>query len=1217
MTSPVVCSPSASTPERDALAIVSRRLAERLGLEARRIDVHESFARHGLDSVGVTALIATLSKDFGRELSPVLAWQCPTPIALARHLSGEDAATGSTRADLDRTAQDEPIAIVGMACRFPNAASPHAFWRLLREGASAIRDVPDGRWTAGALLDAEAAAIGRARVGRGGFLDAIDLFDAAFFRISPREAAAIDPQQRLLMELAWEALEDAGVLPLGLQGTPTGVFVGSMWDEYALLAYRQGADGIHQHTVTGHHRSILANRISYALGLEGPSMAIDSACSASLVAVHLACESLRRGESTLALAGGVNLNILAESALGMKEFGGLSPDGECFTFDARANGYVRGEGGGIVVLKPLSRAVLDGDAIYCVIRGSAVNNDGASNGLTAPNPAAQEEMLRTAYARARVDPRAVQYVELHGTGTPLGDPIEAAALGRVLGAGRPAERPLVVGSAKTNLGHLEGAAGVVGLIKAALCIKHGELVPSLNFETPNPLIPFADARIEVQRARAPWPDASRSRIAGVSSFGMGGTNAHVVLEESPRSPVEAFALAAETPDALRAGVRAWLNELGQDAGEMRLDALCRRAAAAPLEARSRLAVTARSPAELARRLLKLLDDGAGVGVSLGSSPSGASPRIAFVFGGQGGQWSGMGRRLFEREPVFRRVLARCSDQIQRRLGWSLLDALFVRPERSRLDGIAQGFPATVALEIALAAQWRAWGIEPSVVVGHSIGEIAAAHVAGVLDLDDALAIVCAYARALEPLCGQGTMGLVGLGWEDAAAAIGAYDGRLFRAIHQSVTSTVIAGPEDALEALFAELGARGVFCRRVATDAAPHSPLVDEARDALSAALKDLRPRRGRIPLASEVTGNFCAGEELDAAHWMRNLCDPALFSRALDAVIHDGVDLFVELSPHPIASPAIQANLSHRGLRGAVLPSLRRDDDDGAVMRDTAGALYVAGAPISWPAVTTGTSTPREGMALPVAVSARTEASLRAQAVRLREHLDGDPELRLADLAHTLATRTQFERRAVVVARHRAELRDALGALAVGQDAPNVALGVAERPGKLAFLFTGQGAQYAGMGRVLYDTLPSFRAALDAVCDAFDSPLSTTLQSILFAAEGSVEAAELDRTTFTQPALFALEVALYRVVEAWGVRPDALLGHSVGEITAAHVAGVLSLADACALVAARGRLMQELPEGGAMFAIQASEGEVRPFVSARASVLDVAAVNGPAALEV
>ncbi|WP_442272970.1 type I polyketide synthase, partial [Streptomyces sp. M-16] len=443
--------------------------------------------------------------------------------------------------------RDVPIAVVGLSCRLPEAPHPEAFWDNLRAGVDAVGETPKDRWDAEAWYDADPDAPGKAVTRRGAYLDQVDRFDAAFFGVSPREAAAMDPQQRLVLELSWEALEDARMLPAAVRDTRTGVFIGAIADDYGTLLRRGGAESIGRHTLTGLQRGIIANRVSYTLGLHGPSVTVDTVQSSSLVAVHMACESLRRGESTLALAGGVSLNLAPESTVNAAKFGGLSPDGRCYTFDARANGYVRGEGGGLVVLKPLDRALRDGDQVYCVIRGGAVNNDGATDGLTVPSASAQEEVLRLARLNAGVSAEDLQYVELHGTGTPVGDPVEAAALGAALGVERAADFPLPVGSAKTNVGHLEGAAGIVGLLKVALSISHRMLPPSLNHVSPHPRIPLADLNLAVQTELAPWPRPDRPLIAGVSSFGMGGTNCHLIVAEGPAAAAAAEPVPAVGP----------------------------------------------------------------------------------------------------------------------------------------------------------------------------------------------------------------------------------------------------------------------------------------------------------------------------------------------------------------------------------------------------------------------------------------------------------------------------------------------------------------------------------------------------------------------------------------------------------------------------------------------------------------------------------------------
>ena len=488
------------------------RIATLRGIDPRALDPGERFSHLGLDSLLAARLLADLGEQLGRPLSPVLAFEHPSIDALARHLAGAPATAPAARLV---EAVDEPVAIVGMACRFPHADDPAGFWRALQDGTDAVTDVPPGRWDPAAYHDPDPAAPGKAVTRRGAFLRDVAGFDASFFGISPREAREIDPQQRLALELAWEALEHAGVPVDALAGTPTGVFLGAMWHDYADLSAGHLA-GMSAHRATGQALNMVANRVSYALGLAGPSLVVDTACSSSLVALHLACESLRRRDSALALAGGVNLLLAPATFVAMSKFGGLSPQGRCHAFDARADGFVRGEGGGVVVLKLLSRARADGDRVHCVIRGTAVNNDGFSNGLTAPNPRAQEDVLRDAYRRAGLAPTAVHYVEAHGTGTPLGDPIEARALGAVLGAGRDPAAPLLLGSVKTNLGHLEAAAGIAGVLKAALALAHREVPRSLHFATPSPHIDFTGLHLRVPQTTEPWPAAFRSSRGAAS-----------------------------------------------------------------------------------------------------------------------------------------------------------------------------------------------------------------------------------------------------------------------------------------------------------------------------------------------------------------------------------------------------------------------------------------------------------------------------------------------------------------------------------------------------------------------------------------------------------------------------------------------------------------------------------------------------------------------------
>ncbi|HEY3970342.1 MAG TPA: type I polyketide synthase, partial [Solirubrobacteraceae bacterium] len=649
------------------------------------------------------------------------------------------------------------IAVIGMACRVPGASSPAELWTLLGKGQDAVGDMPEQRR---ALIGEPSglAASGEEQLSReeillarrGGWLEHIETFDPGFFGISPREAAAMDPQQRLMLELCWEAFEDAGSLPAANANETAGVFVGAISNDYADLMLSRGGDAITRHALTGSHRSMIANRVSYTLGLRGPSMTVDTGQSSSLVAVHLACESLRRGESKLALAGGVHLNVSPSSALAALRFGGLSPDGRCFTFDARANGYVRGEGGGVALLRPLSDALEADDPIYAVIRSSALNNDGGGDGLTAPSQRAQEEVLRLAYRRSAIKRSAVRYVELHGTGTKLGDRVEAGALGAVLGATRPADSPLAVGSVKTNIGHLEGAAGILGLIKTVLCIERGAIPSSLNFQAPPADVPLGELGLSVQQALAPWPAEDEPLYAGVSSFGLGGTNCHVVLAEPPARDGTAAerregAARQESPKCgpLGEGVRAWTISARDDAAlrhqadrvaehaegnaEVGVAEVARTLALGRQAFDRRVVVLGEDRADLLEGLRAVAAGKPDANALEGVATPAANRGVVFVFPGQGSQWVGMAAGLLRHSPVFAERIRACTDALSKYIDWSVEEVLLGSLGAPSLERVDVVQPALFAVMVSLAELWRACGVRPAAVVGHSQGEVVAAH----------------------------------------------------------------------------------------------------------------------------------------------------------------------------------------------------------------------------------------------------------------------------------------------------------------------------------------------------------------------------------------------------------------------------------------------------------------------------------------------------------
>lgn len=927
------------------------QLSRLLETEPEKLDVHQSFSYHGLSSKDAVRLSGDLEDFLGRRLSPTLAYEYPNIAALSQHL-GENKVSGKQKeAAASAARSNDPVAIVGMSCRFPGAKDPRAYWQMLKEGKDQIREVPADRWPRDSYYDPDPAKPGKAVSYWGGFLDDIGQFDPFFFGISPVEAKHMDPQQRLLMELSYEALDDAGFEKEDLSGSRTGVFVGVSVNEYSHRQLNNPA-AVTSHSGTGSALSISANRISYFYNFRGPSMAIDTACSSSLTAVHLACQSLKNGESSLALAGGVNLILSPAHSIAFTKAGVLAPDGRCKTFDADANGYVRGEGGGMIVLKRLSEALEDGDHIHGVIEGSTMSQDGRTNGLMAPSQDSQEAMLRQAYRDAGIAPEIVQYVEAHGTGTLLGDAMEAAALGEVLGAARKGN-PCAIGSVKTNMGHLEAAAGIAGLMKVVLAMRHKALPPSLHFASPNPHVDFERLNLKVQSELSDWPETSGPAMAGVSSFGFGGTNVHMILskgatEEPNKSTKERMLLlplSAGSEDTLLLQTQSFQSLLAADSSED-LEDLCYAAGLKRAGSKHRLAVTGNSRKELSAGLVAYLNKEQHPGVISGQSEY--PPKTAFIFSGQGGQWLGMGRDLLGKEPLFYETISRIDKEIQTHFNWSLLAELQADESISKLNEVEVVQPAIFAIQVGLFTLWESWGIRPDGVAGHSMGEVAAAWAAGILTLEDAIQVICVRSRELQKLKGKGAMLATELTETRASEYLEGYESEVAVAAVNGPVSTVLSGSPDSLTEIMKRLEAENLFCRWIKVDVASHSPQIDKIAHEVSGQLNMLSPQPAAIPFYSTVTGQISLGLEMDGDYWVQNLRRPVQLSGAVNQLLEAGFDAFVELGPHPILLSSIQQSVQSREAV-TLTPSMEREAEAGKVMLTSLAKLYVQGAAVNW----------------------------------------------------------------------------------------------------------------------------------------------------------------------------------------------------------------------------------------------------------------------------
>ncbi|MBJ7416767.1 MAG: acyltransferase domain-containing protein, partial [Niveispirillum sp.] len=850
---------------------------------------------------------------------------------------------------LEQAAQ-EPIAIVGLGCRLPGAETPAAFWDLLRDGRDLITEIPKDRFDLSSVYDPEPGRSGKTYSRHGSFLSGIDRFDAAFFGITAREAEAMDPQQRLTLEVAWEALEDAGIIPADMAGSRTGVFVGVTSLDYGLLQLEQVDRGQgNPYFNTGTPLNACAGRVSYVLGLQGPCMAVDTACSSSLSAIHLACTSLRTGDCDAALAGGVNVILVPQLFVTLSAAGMLSPDGRCKTFDATANGYVRGEGCGLVVLKRLSDAQKAGDTILALIRGTLVNQDGASSGFTVPNGPAQQKLIQATLAKSALAPEDIDYVEAHGTGTSIGDLIETQTLGAVLGQARPPGDPLLVGSVKSNIGHLESAAGVAGLIKLVQALRHELLPASLHVAQPNPSVAWDSLNVRPVLSPTPWPRREKPRRAGLSSFGASGCNAHLILEEAPAAqaplapdndrPVHVLTLTAKSETALRdlAGRYAtWLSTTPP----IELADACHSANTGRSRFKVRAAIVASDIGQAAERLTAVQQGQKSIGTV--TKP----PRCAFLFSGQGALHAGAGRALYDGHDGFRQAMQACEAVLVPLLDRPLLSALYGDDADELLGQAIYAQPALFALQYALAGLWRSWGLRPHAVMGHSLGEYAAACDAGMMGLEDGLRLVLARARLMQDLPDWG--GMVAVIGDPALVeqATIAEGGKVSIAAFNGPQETVVAGSKAALASIIDRLERVGLATTPLRVTHGFHSPVMDPILDDLTHVAANIAFQPPRVSFVSNLTGEMLPdGSTLDGSYWRHQCREPVRFAQGLTRLLDDDIDLFIELGAHPVLT-----QFGRRRVPGAVwLPSLAHHRDCWSQMADSVADAFTAGIDIDW----------------------------------------------------------------------------------------------------------------------------------------------------------------------------------------------------------------------------------------------------------------------------